>query len=326
MKNSMAKKSLNVSSRNFRADQRPGSTAPRSAFGGKILILGAKGSLGQQLVKVFKEGPLASSGRGNEVIAWDKEEIDITDKGLILKKVGEIKPAVIINAAAYNAVDKCESEEEFELAQKINGKAVGYLAEAAMSVGAILIHYSSDYVFEGTNKQGYKEGDEPKPPNKYGETKRLGEEEIIRRSGKGLKWYLIRTSKLFGPKGASSVSKPSFFDLMLKLGREREVLEAVNEEVSCFTYTPDLAKETKKLIDENKGYGIYHITNSGGASWYKAARELFKILGLKTKVKPIASDKFPRPAKRPKYSVLLNTKLKKLRSWQEALHEYLNNN
>lgn len=294
----------------------------------KILILGSNGNLGQQLIKAFSEG--------NNVIAWDRSEIDITDKALILKKIKDVKPEVVINAAAYNAVDKCEADEkEFGLAQKLNGEAPGLLAEAALGVGAILVHYSTDYVFGGhahhhekTAKEikdqgGFMENDEQRPINKYGQSKFMGEQEIVRLSGRGLKWYLIRTSKLFGPRGASEIAKPSFFDVMLKLSKEKTELDVVNDEVSCFTYTPDLAAATRKLIDDNAGYGIYHITSSFPCTWYKAAKELFKIAGINIKVNSVTSDKFPRPAKRPKYSVLLNTKIDNLRDWREALKEYL---
>jgi len=305
----------------------------------RILILGAKGNLGQQLVKVFTDD--------HEVIAWDRGEIDITDKDLVLKKVSDVKPDIIVNAAAYNAVDKCEEEEkELELARKLNGEAVGYLAQAALENDAVLIHYSSDYVFgkdtNGINKErveqikkqgGFREDDQPCPVNKYGETKLMGEKEIIKLSGSGLKWYLIRTSKLFGPKGESELAKPSFFDIMLKLSQERDEIDVVDEEISCFTYTPDLAKATRQLVESEKArsepgrksYGIYHIVNGGPCTWYQAALELFKIVDIDIKVNPVTSDKFPRPAKRPKYSVLLNTKLKSLRDWKEALREYLNN-
>lgn len=289
----------------------------------KILILGAKGNLGGQLIKVFE--------KENEVIAWDREEIDITDKELVMKKISDVKPNIIINAAAYNAVDKCEQDEaEFALAKKLNCEAVVYLAEAALKANAVLVHYSSDYVFDGgvkTKKEsrgaGFEEDDQPNPVNKYGETKMMGERELITRSGKGLKYYLIRTSKLFGPKGESEFAKPSFFDMMLKLAKEKEFLDAVNEEMSCFTYTPDLALYTKKLIESDKGSGIYHLINKGPCTWYKAAKKLFKIAGVKIKINPVSSDKFPRPAKRPAYSVLVNTKFEQMRDWKEALEEYL---
>lgn len=282
----------------------------------KVLILGAKGNLGQQLVKVFR------ADNDYEVIGWDKEEIDITDKELILKKASDLKPGIIINAVGFNVVDKCEGERGFKIAEKINGQAVGFLAEAALNAGATLVHYSSDYVFDGKNKSGYREDDKPNPISKYGESKLMGEEEMVKRSGKGLKWYLIRTSKLFGPRGTSPAAKPSFFDMMLKLSREKEELEVVNEEVSCFTYTPELAQKTKNLLDSDRGYGIYHLANEGGATWYQAAKYLFKLSGGKIKIKPVKSEQFSRPARRPKFSVLLNTKFEKMRSWQEALKEH----
>jgi len=282
----------------------------------EVLILGAKGNLGSQLVKVF------SKDKDYKVISWDREEIDITDKELVFKKVKELKPDIIINAAAYNAVDKCEEEEEFALAKKINVEAVSHLVEACLETGAVLVHYSSDYVFAGDKKEGYKEDNKPDPINKYGETKLAGEEEIIKKSGQGLKYYLIRTSKLFGPAGESKAAKPSFFDLMLEQAKKKKELEVVNEEVSSFTYTPDLARATKKLVESEKGYGIYHLTNVGRATWYEATMELFKILGKKVKINPVKSDKFLRPAKRPAYSVLINTKFDMQRDWKDALREY----
>jgi len=284
----------------------------------EVLILGAKGNLGSQLVKIF------FADKDYKIIAWDKEEIDITDKELVFKKIRELKPGIVINAAAYNAVDKCEEDEkEFALAKKINIEAVGYLVEACLETGAVLVHYSSDYVFAGDKKEGYKEDDEPNPINKYGETKLAGEQEVIKKSGQGLKYYLIRTSKLFGPKAESEGAKPSFFDLMLDLAKKKKELDVVNEEVSGFTYTPDLARATKKLLESDKGYGIYHITNVGRATWYETAMELFKITGKKIKINPVSGDKFPRPAKRPSYSVLINTKFGMQRDWKEALREYL---
>ena len=282
----------------------------------KILILGAKGNLGQQLVKIFSSD--------NEVIAWDRGEIDISDRELMLKKIADLKPELVINAAAYNAVDKCEaSDEEYELAKKINIDGPKFLAEACLKIGATLVHYSTDYVFDGAGKSGYKETDEPKPINRYGKTKFHGEKRILEFSGNGLKWYLIRTSKLFGPKAENEAAKASFFDIMLGQSREKSSLEAVDEELSCFTYTPDLAKATKELIDKNSGYGIYHIVNGGSCTWHKAAVELFKLAGIGIEVKPITGDKLARPAKRPKYSVLLNTKFPPLRDYREALKEYL---
>jgi len=283
----------------------------------KILILGAKGNLGQQLVKIFSSD--------NEVIAWDRGEIDISDRELMLKKIADLKPELVINAAAYNAVDKCEdNDEEYDLAKKINIDGPKFLAEACLKIGATLIHYSTDYVFDGAKEGGYDENDEPKPINRYGKTKFHGEKRILELSGSGLKWYLIRTSKLFGPKGESEITKPSFFEIILEQSRKKPKLEIIDEELSCFTFTPDLARATKELVEKNSGYGLYHIVNSGACTWFQAAVELFKIADPKVEVKPVTGEKFDRPAKRPKFSVLLNTKLPPLRDYREALREYLN--
>lgn len=287
----------------------------------RVLILGAGGNLGGILMDDFKED--------YDVIAWDKENIDITDKDLVINKIREIKPDFIINTASYNAVDRCEkNNDEYELAQKINGEAVGFLADVAIEIDAVLVHYSTDYVFDGKNKGGYKEDDKTGPINQYGKTKQMGEQEIIKRSGLGLKWYLIRTSKLFGPKGSNEGAKPSFFDIVLKLAKEKDSLKMVhNEEISCFTYTRDLSKATKDLIETNQAFDIYHITNTEACSWYEAAKYLLSLEEINNvKIEPITSKEYIRKARRPKYSVLLNTKLNNLRSYKEALKEYLNKN
>ena len=290
----------------------------------KALILGARGNLGQQLTAVFNPD--------YETISWDRGEIDIADRDLIIKKIGGIKPEIIINAAAYNAVDKCEeSDEEYDLAKRINIDGPKYLVEACLETGATLVHYSSNYVFDGRNESGYNEIDMPAPINRYGKTKFHGEKRILESSGRGLKWYLIRTSKLFGASGLSEMAKPSFFDIMLKKaceagandGKQVEPLKVVDDEISCFTYTPDLARATKELIEADKGYGIYHLVNSHACTWYQAVLELFKIADINVTVAPIPGNELVRQAKRPKYAALNNTKLAPLRDYREALREYL---
>lgn len=305
----------------------------------KVLIIGSKGMLGQELVKVFKKD------ENYKVIAWDKEDINISKEKEVAKKIDFTKPEIILNAAAYNAVDKCEeNEKEYELAEKINGLALGYLSRAAKKAKAILVHYSTDYVFDGDfakllNREpsgcthvcatcslhdqqeiGYCEDDEPNPISKYGKTKLLGEKEV---AGNMKNHYLIRISKLFGAPAVSEGAKRSFFDVMLEAGKKNKEVKAVDEEVSCFTYAPDLAKKTKEIVDSKKPFGIYHVTNSDSCTWYEACVELYKLAKIKTKIVPVGSDEFPRPAKRPQFSVLINTKLNPLRSWQEALKEYL---
>lgn len=306
----------------------------------KILIIGSKGMLGQELVKTFKKDT------DYLVSAWDRNEIDITDKKQAKEKIGKLKPAIIINAAAYNAVDKCEeSQEEYESAKKLNGLAPGYLAEIAKKIKAVFVHYSTDYVFDGNPdipepsgcsgmcgqcslhdgpkpEIGFKEDDKPNPLSKYGKTKLMGEESVQKIGGN---YYIIRLSKLFGKPAVSDSAKRSFFDVMLEIGQNNKEVKVVNEEISCFTYAPDLARKTKEITEAKKPSGIYHVTNRGSCTWYESVLELYQQTGLKTKVIPVSSAEFPRPAKRPYYSVLLCTKLNPLRSYKKALKKYLGN-
>ncbi|MBI2099123.1 dTDP-4-dehydrorhamnose reductase [Candidatus Uhrbacteria bacterium] len=276
----------------------------------KTLIIGAKGMLGQELVKVFSYG---------QVLAWDKEEIDITDKNDVLKKILETKPDLIINAAAYNAVDKAEEDEA--TANLLNGTAVSYLAQAATIGGAAIIHYSTDYVFDGTNKNGYAEDARPAPLSVYGRSKLLGEKELVRNADKH---YLIRTSRLFGPPAASGAAKKSFPDAILDLAKTKKYLDLVDEEYSSPTYAKDLASRTKEIMDKQMPYGIYHAANSGACTWYGFGKKVLEIAKEGAVCRPVSSSAFPRPAKRPAYSELISTKMPPLRSWEEALTEYLN--
>ena len=283
-----------------------------------ILILGGRGNLGTQLTKILSTD--------YETVSWDREELDVLDFPLLAEKVRELRPGLIINTVAYNAVDRCEDKAEYVLATKLNSDLPGALADLALEIKAVLIHYSSDYVFSGTeDKQMFAESDTPNPINKYGESKYRGEQEIIKREARGLQYYLIRTSKLFGPLGASAQAKPSFFDIMLNLAQNNKELTVVNEELSCFTYTVDLAEATKRLWELEVPFGLYHLVNEGPVTWYGAVLELFRLSKLKINVRPLRSEDLLRAARRPKFSALQNTKVKKLRRWELALKEYLNN-
>lgn len=283
----------------------------------KILLLGSRGSLGTAFLGVAKNFPDLS------IIGWDKTDIDVTDQGLLEKKIAELRPDVIINTVAYNNVDECErSTEAQERAELLNCEVVRFLAEAALEYNSLLVHYSTDYVFSGDNKDGYDETVEPQPQNIYGVSKWKGERELQRLSGRGLRWYLIRTARLFGPAGLSKDTKPNFFDIMFKLASSQSDIKVVENECGSFTYTPDLAVATLRLLESDEGYGIYHLVNEGVASWYEAAQYFFKKKQIAIAVTPIQSDNLPRPAKRPIYSQLLNTKRPPLRSWQAAVDEY----
>ena len=281
-----------------------------------ILILGGRGNLGSQLTKLFSAD--------YETVSWDREDLDVLDFAALAAKIRELKPGLIINTVAYNAVDRCEDKEGYASAFKLNVNLPAILADLSLEIGAIIIHYSSDYVFSGTDqKQSFSENETPNPVNKYGESKFQGEREIMRRAGLGLKYYLIRTSKLFGPAGESPSTKPSFFDIMLNLSQDKKELTVVNEELSCFTYTLDLAAATKRLWELEVPFGIYHLVNEGPVTWYEAALELFRQKKIKIVLRAVRSENLFRAARRPKFSILQNTKVHKLRNWKEALRGYL---
>ncbi|MCF7860236.1 NAD(P)-dependent oxidoreductase [Patescibacteria group bacterium] len=283
------------------------------------LIIGAAGNLGSQLKIAYAD---------SAIIGWDRADFYFLDFNLLRQKLDELQPEQIINAVAYNAVDKCEEDErEAALAWKLNRDLPSLLADYCLQAQIPLLHYSTDYVFGGDGRLAgaYTETDKPQPLNIYGQTKLAGEKEIVRRALLGLKYYIVRTSKLFGPLGTSEHAKASFFDLMLKLSTDHTELKVVDAEVSSFTYTPDLASASKLLLDDKTARGIYHLTNSGSATWFQALQYFFDIAHIKTNLIAISADDCPRPAKRPMYSSLANTRRPQLRPWQDALLEYWHN-
>ena len=275
----------------------------------KILILGAQGMLGQALNKVFVD---------KNPILWDLSELDITDKEEVEKKLKKLKPTLILNASGFTDVDGAETNETKAMA--VNGQAVGYLAPVAKALGAIIVHYSTDYVFAGERKEGYKEDDIPNPISVYGKSKLLGEKLL---QEKGEMYYLIRSSWMFGEFGLKNFVKK----ILTKAAKEGS-LKVVNDHFGKPTYAKDLAGQTRKIIEEMKPCGIYHVTNetkAGGITWYDLAKLAIEIKGLNCQVVPCGAEEFPQPAKRPKYAALINTKLPPTRDWQEALADYLKN-
>jgi len=292
-------------------------TSPRSKKElPKILILGAKGMLGSDLKKVFT---------GANVTTWDKDEIDITIRETLEKKINSLKPDIIINAAAYTDVDGAEDNED--VANKINGYALNYLSEMCYNLNSILVHYSTDYVFDGQKKKGYFENDEPKSLNVYGSSKALGEKNIVK--SKLERYYIIRSAWLFGPSVA--VPSKNFVNTILNLAEKRPLLKVVNDQHGSPSYALDLAQRTKEILDENFPFGFYHFTNKGKTTWYAFAKEIVRQ-GLKygfikkpvAKIVPCKSSEYPRPASRPNYSILKNTKTSSARSWKKALKDYIN--
>lgn len=274
----------------------------------KILIIGAKGMLGTDLMNAFEKD------NNYEVFGWDKDEIDITKEDMVNEKISKLNPDIVISSAAFTDVDGCEENEG--ACMEVNGYAVGKLARACSKNNSILVHYSTDYIFDGKKSEGYMEDETKiKPINMYGKSKALGEKEISENTSA---YYIIRTSWLYGRNGKN------FVDTMLELSKNNDSLKVVNDQHGKPTYTKDLAKRTKEILDNKESYGIYHVTNEDETTWCGFAKEIFRQSGIDIKVSPCDSDEFPRPAKRPEYSSLMNTKLDKMRPWQEGLKDYLN--
>ena len=269
----------------------------------KVLILGANGMLGSQLSFVFSKYDLT---------LWTRSDLDITKQQQVKAKITELKPDIVINAAGFTAVDECEKKADLALA--INGEAVGFLALACREIEATLVHYSTDYVFSGRKEDGYRENDRTYPVNTYGKSKEYGEKMLKKYLDN---YYLIRTSWLYGHNGKN------FVDTIKEIAPKRLEIKVVNDQFGKPTYAWDLAVRTREIIDGKLDFGIYHLTNEGVTSWYMLAKQICRIMKYKTKVVPITTFQMPRPAKRPKHSVLINTKIKKSRSWSKALLEYL---
>lgn len=281
----------------------------------KILITGANGMLAKAVRERFKE---------EELILTDVAELDITNLEAVKKFVKESKPDVIINCAAYTAVDK--AEEDLDLARKINADGPKNLAIAAKENNCKLVHISTDYVFGGNLplEETYKEDDPKAPETVYGVTKLEGEENIKENMEK---YYIFRTAWLYGD-GNNFVRTMTKVALGKKdLPQEEKFVTVVADQYGSPTYAVDLAQYIYEALEKEIPYGIYHATNEGFTTWYEFTKEIYKILGIECEVKPVTTEEFPRPAKRPANSKLCKEKLKKaginIPKWQDALKRYL---
>jgi dTDP-4-dehydrorhamnose reductase len=284
----------------------------------KILVTGAKGQVGWELLRTL--APLG------EVVAVDMSELNIADTDAVRRFVRELKPAIIVNPAAYTAVDKAESEPE--LAMQVNGVAPGIFAEEAKRLDAWLVHYSTDYVFDGTKPGPYDEDDLPNPQSVYGKTKLAGEI-AVRESG--CKHLILRTSWVYGARGHN------FMLTMLRLGQERDELRVVADQIGAPTWCRNLAEATAQLLTQLHSplldparvaslSGLYHLTDSGETSWFGFAAEIIRqgLPERQVAMMPIATDQYPLPASRPANSRLSNQKLQQhfgltSPAWQTAL-------
>jgi dTDP-4-dehydrorhamnose reductase len=258
----------------------------------KIIIFGANGMLGHALQQVFPQA-----------YCFGHRDVDISDEKAVMEILKRERPSILINTAAYTDVDGCEDNRD--LAFAVNGYGPGYIADVCSEVGATLVHYSTDYIFDG-EKPEYREDDIPNPINIYGESKLLGEA-LIRNNMED--YRIIRTSWLFGSHGKN------FVDTILSLSRQIPFVRVVNDQVGKPTYTFDLACKTPEITLLEPG--IYHITNEGHCSWYQFASAFIP------NAIACSTAEFPRKAKRPGNSILKNTKTSPLRSWKEAVTEYV---
>ncbi|MDH2915640.1 MAG: dTDP-4-dehydrorhamnose reductase [Gallionella sp.] len=283
----------------------------------KILVTGKNGQVGWELQRTL--APLG------QVIALDVEGMDLTDPNAIRSAIREISPHIIVNPAAHTAVDKAESEPD--LAMAINGIAPGVLAEEAKSLDALLIHYSTDYVFDGTKASPYTEADVPAPQSVYGRTKLAGEQAI---QAVGCKHLILRTSWVYGVHGGN------FVKTILRLAKERDELRIVADQYGAPTWARLLADSTAEVIQrfaEEKS-GVYHLTSSGRTNWHQFAEEIVRLArqydeALANKplaIHPIATHEYPVPAKRPANSSLSTDKIEQtfdleLPRWEVDLAE-----
>jgi dTDP-4-dehydrorhamnose reductase len=278
----------------------------------RILVIGAKGMLGRDLMDILR-----STFLKDEIIGWDIEEMDIRKEDESINKVEKLRPEVVIHIAAYTDVDGCELNQEKAFA--VNAEGTKHVALAASKCDAKMVYLSTDYVFDGEKGEPYLESDPPHPLNVYGHSKLRGERYVQ----EGVKDFLvIRTQWLYGPFGRN------FVDSILQEATVKSALSIVNDQVGSPTYTIDLARAISELI-RVEARGIFHVTNNDFCSWYAFAETVLKLSGVnRVKVLPISSKELGRPAPRPSYSVLSGQKLKKetgwtMRSWSEALKDYL---
>ncbi len=254
----------------------------------RILLSGRNGQVGWELARLLPTiGEVVSTGRG---------ELDLADADAIRRIVREAKPQLIVNAAAYTAVDKAESEPE--LAMRINGTAPGVLAEEAKRQGARLVHYSTDYVFDGSKRGAYVEDDAPNPLSVYGRSKLAGERAIRDIGGRHL---ILRTSWVYGPRGKN------FFLTIARKAASGERLRVVADQRGVPTTSGFLAEKTLALL-KGGASGLLHLVPAGETTWYDFAREIVQLTGSKSEVQPIKAGEFPAAARRPANSVLDNRK------------------
>ncbi len=275
----------------------------------KILITGANGQLGGEFQRVLENYSYT-------VVALDKKTLNISDPGVVEEAVSRYAPNIILNCAAYNLVD--EAEKDFDTAYKVNASGVKNLSSACKKNDALLVHYSTDYIFDGMKDDFYTEEDKPNPINNYGKSKLSGEKFLTEEMDKFL---LFRVSWVFGD------GKQNFLYKLLEWAKKNRVLKIVCDQISVPTYTKDIVTLTMLAIQKGLR-GIYHLTNSGYASRYEVARYFLERFGMDNLILPVYSDYFPVPAKRPYFSAMSNVRLSKdmgvnMPDWRIGIDRYI---
>jgi len=272
----------------------------------RILLTGRAGQVGWEL-----ERSLTPLGH---VFAFDRASLDLANPDQIVGRVREVKPDLIVNAAAYTAVDRAESEPR--LAMQINSAAPGILAEETKRLGALLVHYSTDYVFDGTKPSPYLETDTPNPINAYGRSKLEGERAI---QGSGCRHLILRTSWIYGMR------RNNFLLTILRLAREHPELRVVDDQIGAPTWCRDLATATAQIANQNangKAEGLYHLSAAGATSWCGFAREILRVSGIDTPVRATSTNEYAALAKRPANSLLSGATI--AARWRLQLPEWRN--
>jgi dTDP-4-dehydrorhamnose reductase len=281
----------------------------------KVAVLGGNGQLGTDVVRAFADN-------GAQVFALSHADIEIANRESVSNKLREVQPHLVVNTAAMHHVENCESEPDKAFA--INALGARNLALVARDIGSVLMHVSTDYVFDGSKGSPYDEGDPPRPLSVYGNTKLAGEYFVRCTVGKH---FVLRTSAIYGNSPCRAKGGLNFIQLMLKLAKERGEVRVVDSEFVTPTSTPELARQMV-VLSRCGAYGLYHATAEGGCSWFEFAREIFALTNTQVSLKVAGPNEFPAKVPRPKYSVLENRGLKLLglntfRAWQDGLRDYL---
>ena len=278
----------------------------------RIAILGANGQLGRDLVQTLA---------GHEVFAFTRSDFDVTDYAKTREAISHLRPRILINTTAYHRVDDCETQAE--LAYSVNVLAVLNLVRIANDLEATLVHFSTDYVFDGKSSEPYTESSLPMPLSVYGNAKLAGEY-VVRTLAKN--HVVIRTCGLYGAAGSRGKGG-NFVETMLAKARAGDKIRVISDQIVTPTYTADLARQVAVMI-KAEVRGLFHATNEGSCSWYEFARAIFDLARVQADLDSTTSDLYKTPATRPKHSVLENARLKQLglnqmRPWREALAAYL---